>query len=209
MWPFRELHPRPWQFEDAQAWHTLHMAGAQLMVGPSSQHWAQRAAGLTSQGDNASWAQVVCGAEREQWGTCSLIVPFTLLQLSALGCVLWRDTVALAAEGKANRTCQSPLLLSTVTDKCSVWRCLPGHWELGACKALAVNTLSPVPLAEHGGVSPCVSQSHCGSSRAQEGPWWREALGYPGRIRQQLGTVTRSSVMHKWWMCLAEIPTWK
>lgn len=38
------------------------------MVGPSSQHWAQRAAGLTSQGDNASWAQMVRGAEREQWG---------------------------------------------------------------------------------------------------------------------------------------------
>lgn len=44
------------------------MAGAQLMVGPSSQRWAQRAAGLTSQGDNASWAQMVRGAEREQWG---------------------------------------------------------------------------------------------------------------------------------------------
>lgn len=47
------------------------------MVGPSSQHWAQRAAGLTSQGDNASWAQMVRGAEREQWGGCSLIMPFT------------------------------------------------------------------------------------------------------------------------------------
>lgn len=149
------------------------------------------------------WAGAVGGVA--VW-LCHLL---TLLWLSALSCVLWRGAIALAAEGKANQTCQSPSLLSTGTNERSIWRCLPGHWELGACKALTVNTLSPVPLAEHGSVGPCVSQSHCGSSRAQEGPWWRGALGYPGRIRQQLGMATRSSVVHKWWMCLAEIPTWK
>lgn len=62
------------------------------------------------------------------WGfTVWLYHLLTLLRLSALCCVLQRGTIALAAEGKANQTCQSPLLLNTATNDCSICSCFPGH----------------------------------------------------------------------------------
>lgn len=38
---------------------------------------------------------------------------FVLFSLSTLRCVLQRATIALAVEGKANKTCQTPLLLNS------------------------------------------------------------------------------------------------